>query len=169
MKGEAMRHTAHALVLSAMVAPAGLQAAGDVQAEITGTIRASCTVTSPPLVAVGGIPLAEISLPGSESGLARYAKAFTMGTRCVGTTEYRLTFKAEHVTDSGCADTGAGAMAFCLYHGDRLINLTGREGGSIEGTPAHAEVGISVRPARGSQDAVAGEYSASVTVTVEPQ
>lgn len=139
------------------------------QTEIKGRIIASCEVKVPAAVDLGEINRRDI-LRGSESGVRLYAIPFSVTTTCVaGTDKYRLKIKTDKVTASGCADAESGEMAFCLYHGGKLVGLNGQDGGSVDGTTDHAEEVLSVLPARGSKGAAAGEHNASVTVTVEPR
>ncbi|MBN5247001.1 hypothetical protein [Serratia ureilytica] len=157
------------LILALIVITTYVDAASTAQTEIKGRIIASCTVKVPPIVKLGPMNRRDI-VQGSDRGVRLYATAFTVTTICVaGTDKYRLNVKSDRVTSSGCAEADSGAMAFCLYHDGEQMTLNGADGGSIIGTTRHAEETLTVMPARGSKAAVAGEHSASVTVTVEPQ
>lgn len=135
--------------------------------KIQGRIKASCSLMVPPLVNLGEIKRMAIDGEGSETGVSRYARRFYISPTCLGTEKYRLTFKAEQVTRSGCADAESGAMAFCLYRDDKLISLSGLQGGSIAGATSSSP-NLTVMPGRGSKAPVAGEHSASVTATIAP-
>ncbi|MBN5247012.1 hypothetical protein, partial [Serratia ureilytica] len=131
-------------------------------------IKASCSLMVPPVVNLGEIKRMAIDSEGSEAGVSRYARRFYLSPTCLGTQKFRLTFKAEQVTTAGCADAESGAMAFCLYRDDKLINLSGLQGGSIEGTTSSSRANLTVMPGRGSNAPVAGEHNASVTATIAP-
>lgn len=136
--------------------------------KIQGRIKASCSLTVPPVVRLGEINRTAIENDGSEMGVSRYAQIFYLSPTCHGTQKFRLTFRTEQVTTAGCADAESGAMAFCLYHDDKLINLSGLQGSSIEGTTNSSRASLTVMPGRGSKAPVVGEHSASVTATIAP-
>ncbi|CAI2158538.1 P pilus assembly protein, pilin FimA [Serratia fonticola] len=138
------------------------------QMQIKGTLKASCSLTLPPPVDLGEIPIA--TLEGNVSGKASedFAKTFKVGTSCAGTNKYSLEFNAEKVSANGCLEADTQELAFCLSRDGKAIDLADEGARKITGDTSTKGETIKVIPAQGSKKPTAGEHAGSMTVTITP-
>lgn len=173
--GHLFRRTNRTLVSGAMfcsLALAGLSStvsAADNSAtiRITATVKAVCSLSAPPSVDLGDIPITAFDGLSAGGELTGYDKTFTIATSCSGTDKYVLTFTPTASSD-GCMTADGGGMGFCLYDPSaKKIALTST-GANLEGSTASASQDIKVVPARSSKAPTAGDHAASMTVTIAP-
>ncbi|MGP1047119.1 fimbrial protein (plasmid) [Serratia marcescens] len=138
------------------------------QVEITGILKGMCSLAVPSPVELGEIPVSALGKELDGKGMTEYSKIFKITTSCAGSEKYELEFRADKVTADGCLEASSGAMGFCLYRKDKLINLSEDASRKLEGNVVTGGEMIKVVPSRGSKTPVAGKHSGSVTVTIKP-
>lgn len=145
-----------------------LNLAVSAQLEIKGTLKASCSLTLPPPVSLGDIPIVVIEEKSGEKSPGDYAKTFKIDTSCSGTDKYMLEFKADNVSERGCLEASSKALAFCLFRGDKKIDLGNEAGRKITGEIKTGGETLKVQPARGSKAPYAGDHTGTMTVSIAP-
>lgn len=140
-------------------------AADNAQIQIKATVTAVCTLSAPPLVDLGAIPITAFDGKSAGEELTDYGNTFTLTTTCSGTDKYKLTFTPSAVNNN-CLTASSGNLGFCFYGPDGTrIDLAGDR--SLTDSTSTAGTEIRVFPMRQGTP-TAGEHTASMTVTIEP-
>lgn len=135
--------------------------------QIKATVTAVCSLSAPPSVDLGDIPVTAFDGLSAGGELTGYDKTFTITTSCLGTDKYELTFMPT-ASSNGCLTTSSEGMGFCLYDSSaKKIGLTAT-GAILEGSTGSAGDEIKVVSARGSKAPSVGEHSATMEVTIAP-
>ncbi|MBW5816670.1 spore coat protein U domain-containing protein [Yersinia kristensenii] len=138
------------------------------QVEINGTIKATCSLTVPPPIDLGEIPISALDDRNGKAGPNNYAKTFKIVTSCSGTDKYTLDLRAEKTTPGGCLEAETQALAFCLYRDDKQINLADEASRKLTGNTSTGGETLKVVPARGRQKPTPGMHTGTMTATIAP-
>lgn len=140
-------------------------AVDNAQIQIQATVTAVCTLSAPPLVDLGVLPITVFDDKNSGEELKNYGHTFTITTTCSGTDKYKLTFTPSAINNN-CLTASSGNLGFCFYGPEGIkIDLAGNR--SLTGSTGTAGTEINVFPMRWGTP-TAGEHTATMTVTIEP-
>ncbi|BEM36211.1 hypothetical protein SME06J_49030 (plasmid) [Serratia marcescens] len=140
-------------------------AADNAQIQIKATVTAVCTLSAPPLIDLGAIPITAFDGKNAGEELKDYGNTFTITTACSGTDKYKLTFTPSAVNNN-CLTASSDNLGFCFYGPDGTkIDLAGNR--SLQDNTGTAGTEISVFPMRRGTP-TAGEHTGTMTVTIEP-
>lgn len=135
--------------------------------QITATVTAVCSLSAPPLVDLGDIPITAFDGLSAGGELTGYDKAFTITTSCSGTDKYALTFTPTASSD-GCLAASSEGMGFCLYDSSAKKIVLTATGAVLEGSTGTADEQIKVVPVRANKAPTAGKHTATMEVTIAP-
>ncbi|HEM6871591.1 hypothetical protein [Providencia manganoxydans] len=141
---------------------------------ITARVNAVCTVTpSVTSISLPDIPYSEFEGKTRGTELPNYAsEQFELSGKCSGTSKFKYTFiPSNYENQTGCIDAkGLKSLYFCVYSNNKKIDF---KNGTVEmkglSTTNNGVMKFKIIPATGDSPIKVQQYSASLTVKIEPE